>query len=108
MSLFNCIKKAGKSISKSDSDTIKVKFDELVAKGVDEAEAGVVAVKEVEDLIGDEMKSILDRAGVKLETDIPAGVEIEIDGVRYDSNQFINDIDTEINGLDSIMACLRK
>ena len=108
MSLDKCIKKAGKAISKSDADSIISKRDELVAKGMDPAQADSIAVREALDIADQEISGILDKAGVKMDKKLDPGVQIEIDGRPYDSNQFISDIDNEISGIDSIMGCLYK
>jgi hypothetical protein len=40
------------------------------------------------------------------ETEIKPGVSIEIDGIRYDSNEYIKGIDSEIEGIEAVNRCL--
>lgn len=107
MSLNNCIKKFGKAINKSDADALIQKRDELVAKGLDEQEAGLLALRDIEESATKELDDILVQAGVK-QKPIEKGIDLEVDGRVVDSNQYLAELDTELKGLDDIARCLYR
>lgn len=107
MSLSKCLKKAGKAISGRDAKAMMQRRDQLVAKGMSEAEADLTAVREIETGIQAEMQDILKQAGVK-QPDQEAGITIMVDDKPIDSNAYIADIDNELDGIDAITTCLTK
>lgn len=107
MSLVDCLKKAGKSINKKDADALLQKREELIAKGVPDADS--VALRILEDEATAGVDDILTKAGkAPQKAPLKPGVPVLIDDVVYDSNKFIADMDAEIDGIDSIMGCIYK
>ena len=106
MSLVNCLKKAGKSINKTDADMLMTKREELIAKGITDADS--VALKMLEDEATADIADIYKKAGIEPKKSMPAGAPITIDGKAYDSNQFIAGVDRELEGIDSILGCIYK
>ena len=107
MSLSDCIKQFGKAFNKSDADDLMFKRDELIAKGVDEAEAESLALRDLEESAIGDLNEILEQVGIKPK-DLEKGVDIEIDGQVVDSNRYLADIDGELQGLDDITRCLYR
>ena len=107
MSLVNCLKKAGKSIDKKDYDALIQKRDELIAKGVEDADSVALRILEDEAVAG--VDEILTKAGkVPAKAPVKNGVPVVIDDVVHDSNKFISDVDAEIDGIESILGCVYK
>lgn len=114
MSVTKCLNKAGKSIDKKDGDAILQKYEELLAKGMDEREAGFAAVREIQQAVDSELDDIasqVEKAGGKVERDapgqpVPMAKKTE-DGVQIvDARAEIAGADDVIKGIDDVIACV--
>lgn len=65
MSLSNCLKQAGKAISKADADYIKSRYKALKNSGLTDQEAGVKAVDDLLNIIGKDIDGVLTKTGTK-------------------------------------------
>lgn len=109
MSLVNCLKKAGKSVNKSDAEALIQKREELIANGMSESEADSVALRILEDEANARIDDIFKKAGVaRPVAQVSPGVPVIINDVVHDSNKFISDIDAELDGIESILGCVYK
>lgn len=113
MSVTKCLNKAGKSIDKKDGEAILQKYEELLAKGMDEREAGFAAVRELQQVVDKELDDIavqVEKAGGKVERDAP-GEPIPLaratdDGVEVvDVRAEIAEADGVLKGIDDVISC---
>jgi hypothetical protein len=65
MSLSNCIKKAGKSLSKVDADYLNNRYKIALNKGLDDVAAGNQALDDLARIIDSDIDTVLSKTGVK-------------------------------------------